>query len=116
MGTPRATSSAWEGPEIMTTLFCGSSSAMTTDSDLSDSCSKPLATQETTASGERIPFTEAQTPRTAKEGVATMTRSASECAGSCQVIATDSGMITPGSSFLCSRAAERVSISCWNGE
>ena len=55
---------------------------------------------------------DAQTPRTANDGVATITSGAPTVCGSSQTILTVSGIFTPGKSFLCSRAADSVSISC----
>ena len=116
VGIPRPTSSAWEGPESMTQGFWGSSSWITSESTFRLPGSSPLETQDTTAAGPSRPAIEAQALRTATDGVATITRSASSCSGSCQVMATRSAIFTPGSRRLCSRSCNRVWISCSKGE
>ena len=57
------------------------------------------------------PLMDAQTPRTANDGVATTANGALTVCGSSHTILTVSGIFTPGKSFLCSRAADSVSIS-----
>ena len=116
VGIPRPTSSAWEGPEIMTQGLWGSSSWITWESTFRLPGSSPLETQETTVLVSSLPATEAQALRTATDGVATITRSASSRSGSCQVISTRSAIFTPGSRRLCSRSRSRVWISCSKGE
>ncbi len=116
VGTPRATSSAWEGPDRATTRAAGAASAITWVKRLRVASSSPLPALAMMVAGLTTSASRAAVDRMAKEGTAIITRSAPAAQAMLVVSRMDGGTATPGSSFLCSSCRRMAATSSSKGD